>query len=344
MKSIMIRRSFTFALVVSVVAFPLKVVAQESITLRIADWMPESHSVSSHGGKVFMEKATELSDGRIQFQYFPAEQIGKAADSLQMAQTGVADIVNLAPAYMTDKFPLASVAELPGIYEGSCVASYALADMGRPGEMLYESEFKRRGVRSLFTAAIGVYRVMTTDTEIQSPDDFKGLKLRTAGGPMAQTANLIGAVPIRMTGSEVLTSLQRGTLDGVFFPVLSVKPYSLMDVINNWVPNLGVGSFVTYYSISEETWSGIPSDLQNILIEAGDYATKVHCEYVESEESKEANAFEMAGIKATPLSEADSNRITESFGSIQQAWAKGLDERGLPGTSVLQDFRERVAD
>jgi len=316
--------------------------AQDSITLRVGDWMPLSHHVSSHGGKVFMDKATELSKGRIQFKFFPAEQLGKAKDSLQMVQSGVADIVNIAPAYITDKFPLAGVAELPGIYEGACKGSYALAEMAGPGGELDAAEFKPNGVRNLFTAAIGSYRVMTTKKEVKTADDFKGLKLRTAGGPMDQTAKLLDAVSIRMAGPDVLISLQRGTLDGVFWPILSVKPWGLHEVIKHWTPNLGVGSFVDYWVISEKSWSKIPKDLQDILVEAGKYATKSHCEYVDSSDAAEVESLKKGGMKPIDLPDADVKKITEHYGEIYKSWAQGLDQRGRPGTKILDVFRSKV--
>lgn len=316
--------------------------SQDSITLRVGDWMPLSHHVSSHGGKVFMDKATELSNGRIQFKFFPAEQLGKAKDSLQVVQSGVADIVNIAPAYITDKFPLAGVAELPGIYEGACKGSYALAEMAGPGGELDTAEFKPNGIRNLFTAAIGSYRIMTTKKAVAGIEDFKGLKLRTAGGPMDQTAKLLDAVSIRMAGPDVLISLQRGTLDGVFWPTLSVKPWGLHEVIKHWTPNLGVGSFVDYWAISEKSWNKIPKDLQDILVEAGKYATKSHCEYVEATEAGEIDALTKGGMKPLNLPDADVKKITEHYGEVYKDWAQSLDQRGRPGTKVLNAFRSKV--
>lgn len=337
------RTSTALAAALAAVGFSSATLAQETVTLRVGDWMPLSHHVSSHGGKVFMDKATELSKGRIQFQFFPAEQLGKGKDSLQMAQSGVADIVNIAPAYITDKFPLSGVAELPGIYEGACRGSYALADMTRPGGTLEKHEFKPNGVRNLFTAAIGSYRIMTSRKEVKSADDFKGLKLRTAGGPMDQTAQLLGSTSIRMAGPDVLVSLQRGTLDGVFWPVMSVKPWGIDEVIKYWTPNLGVGSFVSYWVISEKSWAKLPKDLQDVLLEAGQYATQSHCEYVDSSEISETESLVKAGLKPIPIPASDVQKITERYADIYQSWSKSLDGRSRPGTEVLKDFQQHVA-
>lgn len=323
-------------------AFATSALAQEKHTLRVADWMPTTHHISSQGGKVFMEKATELSGGRLQFNYFPAEQLGKAKDSLQLGQNGVADIVNITPAYITDKFPLSGVAELPGIYEGACTGSLALAKLTSPDNILYKTEFQPNGVRVLFTAAIGAYRPMTAKKKVEGINDFAGLKLRTAGGPMDQTATSLGAVSIRMAGPDVLVSLTRGTLDGVFWPVQSVQPWGLQSALKYWTPNISVGSFVAYWAISEKTWQKLPADLQKTLIEAGDYATKKHCEYVDSSEDKEIEALKKIGITPIPLSEQDANTVQQGFGKIYTEWADSLDKRNKPGTQVLDAFRASV--
>lgn len=314
----------------------------DTVTLRVADWMPETHHIAGIGGKAFMDKAVELSNGRIKFNYFPAEQLGKAKDSLQIAQTGIADIVNIAPAYITERFPLSGVAELPGIYEGACNGTHALEKLTSPGNSLYEHEFKPNGVRVLFTAAIGAYRVMTANKEVNTLDDFKGLKLRTAGGPMDQTAASLGAVSIRMAGPDVLVSLSRGTLDGVFWPIQSVQPWGLQNDLKHWVSNVGVGSFVAYYAISEKKWRQLPADIQQILQEAGTYASKFHCEYVDNNEEKEIEALKGLGIQPTALSDADAQAVQQGYADIYQSWADGLEKRRRPGHTILKDFQAAV--
>lgn len=316
--------------------------AQE-VKLKVADWLPLSHYTYSEGGKVFMAKATELSKGRIQFQYFPAEQLGKAKDVLSLAQSGVADVVNIAPAYITEKFPLSGVIELPGIYEGACRGSDALAALVKPGGALYESEYKPNGVRVLFTAALGAYRVLTAKKPITGAADFAGLKLRTAGGPMDQTAALLGANSIRLPGPDVLPSLSRGTLDGVFWPLQSVKPWGLEGALKHMTPNLSIGSFSMVYAISEKSWQKLPADLQKALVDAGDHATRAHCEYVDNSEVKTIAELQAGGIAPLPLPATDVQKIHEGYAKIYADWAQAMDKRGKPGTQVLQAFQRSVA-
>lgn len=317
-------------------------VAQEVITLKVSDWMPLTHYTVSEGGKVFMARAEELSKGRLKFEHYPAEQLGKAKDQLTLVQTGVADLANIAPAYITEKFPLSGVLELPGIYEGSCTGSYAYATMARPRGVLHENEFKPNGVRVLFSGALGAYRVLTANRKVSKAEDFSGLKLRTAGGPMDRVATLLQANSIRLAGPDVLPSLTRGTLDGVFWPLQSVKPWGLEKALHHMTPNLGVGSFMIVYAISDRAWKKLPADLQEVLVQAGDHATRAHCEYVDANETRTARELEAGGIAPTALPEADVKKIQAEYTKIYEDWAAALDKRGKPGHQVLEAFQKAV--
>lgn len=334
-------KKFTLATVLAVTA-ATSALAQE-VKLKVADWLPVSHHTYSEGGKVFMAKATELSKGRLQFQHFPSEQLGKAKDAVSLAQSGVAEVVNIAPAYITEKFPLSGVIELPGIYEGSCRGSLSFAELAKPGGILHENEFKQNNVRVLFVGAQGAYRVLTAKKKVSAATDFAGLKLRTAGGPMDQTATQLGVNSIRMPGPDVLPSLSRGTLDGVFWPLQSVKPWGLEGELKYMTPNLSVGSFSMVYAISEKAWQKLPADLQNVLVEAGAYATRSHCEYVDRSEAKTIVDLQVGGISSVPLPAKDVQKIEEGYATIHSQWAEALDKRSRSGAAVLEAFKKALA-
>ena len=228
--------------------------AQEKFELKFADWMPTSHPTPIHGAKAFIEKAQELSDGALTITYYPAEQLGKASNSLRLIQTGVADIANIAPAYMTEKLPLSGVAELPNLYDYACDGSLAMYDMSQPGGILYENEVASNDFRVLFVANYGAYRALNATRLVERAEDFEGMKIRTAGGAMDMTAQAMGAVSVRIPGPDAITSLQRGTLDGIFSPLQSVRPFGMHEALTSFTSNLAVGSFTLYYGISERTW------------------------------------------------------------------------------------------
>jgi TRAP-type C4-dicarboxylate transport system substrate-binding protein len=50
-----------------------------------------------------MELVTKATNGQLEFQHFPSEQLGKAKDMAQLTVAGVADLAYIVPSYSSDK-------------------------------------------------------------------------------------------------------------------------------------------------------------------------------------------------------------------------------------------------
>ena len=322
------------------------VISDENVvTLKFADWMPVSSFVKEYGADPFMAKATELSNGTIQFDFYLAEQLGRGSESLTLLRTGVADIANVAPAYISERFPLSGVIELPEVVTSSCGAANTFYSLSQPGGALYEAEFQSNGIRPLFTANLGQYRILTNNKNISTIDDMSGMRIRTAGGPMAITAESLNSSAVRMQGSDVLTSLTRGTLDGVFFPLRGILDYGLAPALDQVIANLSVGSFAITYSISDSAWNKLSDNHKNILIEAGRYANQVHCEYVDSAEPTIlAQLNEEHGIEPIWLSDDEVAQANVMLEGVYESWVLPLEKRGLPAEEVLNEMLNGTAD
>lgn len=318
--------------------------AGAEVKLTFADWQVPAASTTKEAGKVFMDKATELSGGEIVFEYFPAEQLGKGGEMLRLLQTGVADIAHVSPAYITDKFPLTTVSELPGMPLDSCALANAVYDMAQPGGLLYEAEFEPNGIRLLFAGNLGPYSILTTQKPIATLDDLSGLNIRTAGGPMEMTATELGANAIRMTGSETLPSLTRGTLDGLLWPIPLVEDWGLEGALRHMTPNLSTGSFVVTYSMSDNVWNGLSESQQAALTEAGKFATEQYCAFVNRTWAESRDRLETTfGIEASEFPEAELEKAQERFDAVHGKWVDGLQGKRVSSQDIYDNFRQRVS-
>ena len=91
--------------------------SKEKITLKFAVSQPETHNHNQEVFKPFMEKVTELTDGQVEFEFYPAEQLGKVEDLLDLASDGVADIAYYYPSYHPSQMPIMStLLQMPGMY------------------------------------------------------------------------------------------------------------------------------------------------------------------------------------------------------------------------------------
>jgi TRAP-type mannitol/chloroaromatic compound transport system substrate-binding protein len=85
----------------------------QDVTLRLSHWLPPQHAVPQTGMKEWMESITEASGGSIQFEVFPAQQLGAAPDHYDMTRDGIADIGYANPGYNAGRFPVFELVGVP---------------------------------------------------------------------------------------------------------------------------------------------------------------------------------------------------------------------------------------
>lgn len=324
------------ALAVLLAAAPAIAQAQAPITLRVADHYPTSATTPGYSIKHFMEAVTKATDGAVKFEYYPAEQLGKAKDLLSLTQQGVTDIAMVAPAYVSDKMPLSSVAELPGTFATSCQGAVAYWKLAHDG-IIGAREFHANGIRPLLVFILPPYQVLTR-SPLQGLSDLKGLKLRSAGGAMDLTIRRLDAVPIRMGGADVYAALSRGTIDGIVFPLSPVLEFKLEEHLKSGTIGENFGGFATTYSMSEQRWNALPPAVQQAMATAGEETTRYACAMLDRDNGPAVDALRAAGLRMEKLPQADHDKIIELLKPVQSDWAAGLDRRGLPGSDTLAAF------
>lgn len=314
----------------------------EEVTLRVADHYPAGSPSADMTAGHFMREVEQRTDGRVKFEYFPTEQLGRAGDMLTLTTTGVTDIGFAAPAYVSDTLPLGGVVELPGTFQHPCEGTRAFYDMATEG-ILLETEYQPNDIRVLIALALPPYQVLSNNAFSGLPD-LAGQRLRTGGGAQDVSVEQIGAVPVRMAGPDIYESLQRGTLDGVVFPLPSIEQYSLEEILAYSTIGMNFGSFMSSYVISERRWNELPSDVQEIMLEVGEETSMMACEQMANDIEPAIERLTAAGIEFVDFSEEDRARIAELLEPVGEAWAEQMNQRGLPGTEVLETFVSKISE
>jgi TRAP-type C4-dicarboxylate transport system substrate-binding protein len=309
----------------------------QDITLRVADSLPVDHYIAESLLKPFLAEVEEKSGGTVGFDYFPAQQLGKAKDMLSLTQTGVADIGYIGASYLADKLPLSAVAQLPGAFDTSCEGTMAYWELAKPGGVLDKTEYAPEGMRALMVLALAPYQLFSTK-EISNLASFQGQKMRTSGGTQALAMTKLGGVPVQMSAPETREALSRGTLDAVIFPHSSVPPYDLTPHLKSATEGLNLGSFVLGYMISQDKFDSLSAELQSTLTKAGENATRQACARVDELDGIDKKAIAEGGVRFVTMSEADVLEISKTLDGVGKEWAAELDARGKPGSEVLSAF------
>jgi len=309
----------------------------ETIKLKVADSFPAAHYMNELI-KQWMADVTEASGNTIEFEYYGAEQLGKASEMLTLVQSGVTDIAYVAPSYVSDKMPLSGVAELPGGFDSSCEGTHAYWKIATGDGLIAKHEMQPNQVRLLFTVLGAPYQILSTK-EIDGVSSIKGQKLRSYGGDQSIALEKIGAIPVRTSAPEAYEAVVRGTLDGIVLPYASVFSYKLNDVVKYSTDHLNFGSVAINYVINDETWHSLPASARAAFNKVAVDAIDRACSRFDNDDSIAFEKLKAGGVNMVQFSESDMLILREKMADLPDQWADRLDRRGKLGTEALKAFR-----
>lgn len=125
-----------------------------------------------------------------------------------------------------------------------------------------------KGIRVLGYWSMGPRVAYNSKHMVNTPADFKGLKIRTPETPpLIAYYRALGAIPTPIARPEVYTALKQGVIDGVdatFEGGINFKDYE----VAKYAPALDHSFTVVIFGVSERWWKTLPPGLQQIIIQA----------------------------------------------------------------------------
>ena len=209
------RRTLLKSSAVAALAAPsLGALAQQSITLKFHTFMAPQSGVWLTMHKPWMEKVEKESGGRIKFEAYPAMQLGGTPVQLyDQAKDGVVDVVWTLPGNTAGRFPRIEVFELPFMMNNAEATSKAFWDYIHTEAA---DEYKDTQVLALHVHGPGMFH--TTDRQIKSAADLKGLKLRAPTRQVTKLLSALGATPVGMLLPQISDSISKGVIDAAVVP------------------------------------------------------------------------------------------------------------------------------
>lgn len=312
--------------------------AQEKIVLKYADQFPLTHTGSKLSAQPFKQWLEERSEGRIEVQLYPAEQLAKAAGLLDAVRNRVTDIAMVGVVYVTDRMPLTSAVELPGLFADSVAGSAAFTKLAQND--LLESEYLRNGVRPLFTMVTPPYQLMfAKKTELNDIGELDGVKLRAAGATGELIASALGAVPVRVPASDLYLGLERGTVDGAIYNPPSLFAYKIEEVLSSITTNASLGTVAFAAFINEDVWQGLPEDARALITEVATEIGETMAAEFKAQNDGAYTKLDELGVKLIELSPEMVGQLNDKLQSVEAEWVSQMEARGLPGQATLDAYR-----
>ncbi|MDP1538117.1 MAG: TRAP transporter substrate-binding protein DctP [Burkholderiales bacterium] len=310
----------------------------KKLVLRVADQFPQGHFLPRYAIKPWMEQVTKATNGEVQFEYYPAEQLGKAKDLLSLVQNGVADIALFAPSYASDKMPLTAALEIPGMFDSSCQGSRVFSKLAKPDGILGQQEYGPNGVRVLFADVYPPYQLVSAKRKIDGPKDIDGMKLRVLGGAMELSVRRLKGTGVKMSSPDAFEAISRGTLDGAIFSYGVTVNYNIP--VKYATVGAGFGAAAAIFIINDKRWKQLPEHVQKAMTEAGIEAGVNLCAGMDKEEASDLEKLKAKGVTMVRWSDSDKAQVDALLADVARDWAAEVDKRGKPGSEVLRAVRE----
>ena len=169
----------------------------------------------------------------------------------------------------------------------------------------------------------------TTNREVTTPEDLKGLKIRTGRSSLdVQVWKDWGASPTAISARELYTSLKSGLVEGQDNPILAVRDAKYYEVQKYYIYldriRSGLGGFM-----NQDNWNSLPEDVQaGILKAAGETAAYVN-QYVLEQlplAEKECEEYGMIILRPdlTPFKELAEKTARKFDGEL---WEQGMMDK-----------------
>ena len=256
------RRTLLAGAALPLFAINIRPARAAAFSLKLANNAPLSHPQTLRQQEA-IERIKTATNGDVEIQLFPNNQLGSDTDMLSQLRSGAIDFFTLSGLILATLVPAASI---NGI--GFAFNDYDRVWKAMDGKLgaFVRSEISKRGLIAMDKMWDNGFRQITSSTHpVAAPADLKGFKIRVPVSPLwTSMFQALGGSPISINFSEVYSALQTKIAEGQENPLTLIQLAKLYEVQK-------------YVSMTSHMWDGfwmlgnkrsfsaLPADAQNIV-------------------------------------------------------------------------------
>lgn len=287
--------------------------AGEKVKIRFAHSAVEDNP--RHDGALkFKELVEEKSDGKITVEVFANEVLGSEPQMVE--NVSMNDLEMVASSTFSQYEPKVDLFGLPFLFDDSQAAWKGLDS--EVGKDIYSSLLDNN-LRVIGHFENGMRHTTTKDKPINSLKDFKGLKIRTPEMKiLIDIFKPLNASPTPMAFGELYMALQQGTVDGQENPITNIHASKFYEV-QNYLSLTGHSYSSTDIAISDQFWTSLSDEQQQIIQESMDEAVKFQRNLVVEKEAEYLNELKEHGMI---INEPDKAELRDATNSVYDNYRK----------------------
>jgi len=299
---------------------------QKVYTTRFSHGLPPTHPWAKTLDE-FARLVEQKSDGQIKVKVYPSGQLYKPNKLYEAIKTGLVEGGSLFTVYLQANIPIFNALSPTGTVWNQEIESEIIREYLKkegPGWELAKA-MEANGLKPLAwfsTGSAGLYSgLIGKGKPIVKPEDMVGKKMRSLGPLNTKAIETWGGRPVFLSGSDLYTGLQRGTIDVTYGTPSHLLNRKLCEVTDYYVAGVPAAALQQIHVIvSMKFFNSLPSNLQNALIDAGREITS-KC----LDPNYKFNPYREAKELYQKLKEKDGFKVIELDKGQLDLWAKSCE-------------------
>lgn len=271
--------------------------------------------------KIWETNVEARTNGDVDIQLFLAGSLGGEIQMVEGVQFGTIESGGFSTGSLESFVPEVNVFELPFMWDSSEECYYVLDNFLKED---FGKRFDKKGFKMLGWSENGWRNFFTKKKAIHTPDDLKGLKMRSQENRVHQAFwKALGANAIPISTPEVYTALQQGTVDGAENSLVLTAATGWFEVIKY----ISISHHIyqpAVIVVNKAFWSKLPADYQKILEEEALTTTFNTRSVLAKTEPEFIESFKQDGILINELTTEERARFIEATKGVKDQFVGEL--------------------
>lgn len=246
----------------------------ETVELKLAHNLAEDHPLHLAAMK-FAEDVEAGTNGAVKVTVYPNAVLGTEVEAMEQLQNGAVDMCRVGGGTLENFNSIFSAFTIPYLFDSE-ESFYNVMNSEIAGNLYTATEDSGFICLTFFDG--GARSFYTTDTEINSPEDLAGLKIRVMENPTSiAMMEAFNASAVPMAYGDIYTALQQKVIDGAENnpTALTLGKHGEVAKYYSLDEHLRIPDFLV---ISTATWNKLTAEQQEVFKEAAAASTEYHAE------------------------------------------------------------------
>ena len=337
MKSIIGHYAFRlFAAIAVATAFAIPAAQAEPLVMKISS--ATVNDSNDQWMKTYAALVEKGSKGRIKVELYPGSELGSIPRTIEGTQFGSIQAVLAPPEFFSGVDTRFQVLGAPGVFK----------DLAHATRTFQDPEFNKaflalganKGLKGIGFTLSGP-AVIITRVPVRKLADLAGKKIRVLASPLQmEQMRVLKATPVPMTLGDVIPAMQQGAIDGIMASTAVCTAMHCYDAAK-YIFETDHAVVSVLAVISKKWYDALPPDLQKVVSDAGQTASKETYRWAIDFSNAQSRAWVKAGgviIKPTAAEHAQLMKLMLPIGA--EVTAKKPEEKAL--YELLQKAAKRT--